>query len=257
MISLADHDQGDGINQLSTMGAQLVNVSNSTTNVRPSGAQARKKQQALIGTEWDVRITISENFPITNVIKAIKASKDAFLYVLVSGEEVGKAWQQNKQLDPFTGQEIAAYPHHHLCLVFHEPKTRDKVFTILQVPKTVSKYGTIRNPLYTYRGWVMHATKRQTKVDPDVTKLYETGTRPVDPDDDITRKKILNMVRKYGSPEDKVEFGIVPKGEEGHEMRQYLRQFKQDASRNKRKLDSIDRQLELLQRKKAALLAKE
>ena len=186
------------------MGRQLKNLSKTTTK-KKSGAQVRREQRAARDTEWDIRFNVSNNDP--KDIVEIAKNATGITYVLISGEELGNAWQEQKMLEiGQTGQAMTGkepYLHHHMCLVLHHPTSREHVATMFGLKGRF--YCTPRNRSYTYMGWKIHAMKPQTKTDQTRLRLYEAGNIPSDPITDRTRSQVGYMIKKYGTQDMKSE----------------------------------------------------
>lgn len=177
-----------------------------TSIKRPSGAKQRTNQRNRHGTEWDIRVTMTKVYTTDMLVNALKDAQAHILYYLVSGAELGKAREEENQLDLIKGTRIPDYVHHHVCLVLHQDTSYGAVMDMLRISHRTPRYAVIRDNHYTYTGWVLHAIKPMTKVDPNVTKVVEWGTRPMDGNDLLTRQKIGYIAKMYGSDETKKDF---------------------------------------------------
>ncbi len=239
------------------MGKQLEALANaSTTYHQKGGAQKKREQQLRVGTEWDIRLTTDKDYTLDRIKKCLGQNEHLVLWYLIGGAECGKAWQERLVIDPFTGQPIFDYVHHHICLIFHEPKTFDFVGQMFETKYRNGKYMVVRNPKHTYTGWVLHATKPKTKINPDDPHgrvVREYGTRPMDPNDEETRSQIIRMVQHYGDNTTKLEYGIAPRGDDGHELRKRKRLLATPMIRRTRRRKCIEKMqaaIDALQREK-------
>lgn len=190
---------------------------------RMSGAQQRKQQTARIGKEWDVRVTLTDTYTTGDVSKCVQDAKRSLLWCLVGGAERGHSKQEAREGVPISfdedGTAVFDHDHHHLCLVFYQDHTYDQVLSMLHKKRGEGIYAVVRNPVYTYAGWKIHATKPQTKIVETERVVTEFGTMPIDEDTDENRGKILYMVKKYGDDETKVKHGIFPRSVYGKAMK--------------------------------------
>lgn len=221
------------------MGKGLENKIKNTFTHR-SGAEQRKRQAAQVGKEWDIRITVDEDYTVDWVIEKLDASSDKILWYLMGGEELGKARAQKEEVDPYTLEAVLPYKHHHLCLVLHEDTSYRSVCKMIGAIHRVGKYVALRDPKYTYAGWIIHATKINTKTDKGKRMVKERGTRPVDVDNEENEKKIRYMIQKYGDTEAKLSIGIVPRcAKDVRERKKRERAEQRLNMKKKQKLDKL------------------
>lgn len=205
-----------------------------------SGAEQRKKQAAQHGKEWDIRVTIDEDYTAKLLIKKLDDASDKILWYLVGGEELGKAREQAKEVDPYTLEAVLPYAHHHVCLILKDEASYRGVCKMLGTIHRVGKYVALRDPSYTYAGWIIHATKIKTKTDETKRQVKEYGTRPVDIDNEENERKIRYMIQKYGDTEAKLSIGIVPRcATEVRNKKRKERQDQRDRLKKKQKLDKL------------------
>lgn len=225
------------------MGRQLQNLSKTTTK-KKSGAQSRHEQRAARDTEWDIRFNVSNNDP--KDIVEIAKNATGITYVLISGEELGNAWQEQKMLE--LGQTMPGkepYLHHHMCLVLHHPTNREHVAAMFGLKGRF--YCTPRNRSYTYMGWKIHAMKPQTKTDRTRLRLYEAGNIPSDPITDKTRSQVEYMIKKYGTQDMKSEMR-AGKNDLKNEEKKRKHEVKEKEKRLN-KIRKLESQLEALRNK--------
>lgn len=235
------------------MGAGLKNATKNEYK-KGSGASYVRKQNERRGTEWDIRLTTNESYTEEDIVNSVKRNKKKILWCLVGGAERGTAWEEKNQVDIMTLQKIAPYEHHHVCLVLHKEASYADVCDMFGTKYRNGKYVVVRDKRYTYKGWIVHATKIATKIDPTCRQVMEYGTRPVDADTQENRRKIRSIVRKYGDNHDKLSIGIIPLDET--DIRNALkekRDEKKEQMSRKRKIEEIEGKIEDLLVKKKTL----
>lgn len=233
-----------------TMGKGLENKKTITSKHR-SGAEQRKKQGEARSNEWDIRVTVCSEMTIEDVVQKLHKYDDKILYCLVGGEELGKAWQQKKEVDPYTLEEIEDYKHHHVCLVLYEETSYKEVCRMIGMEHRIGKYVVPRNKSYTYAGWVIHATKTKTKTDPGERQVKEWGTRPIDDSTDENKKRIRYMIMKYGDTEAKLTIGIVPRA--AKKLREQLKRERSEQRDERKKASKKQKTIERLKKQLAEL----
>lgn len=236
------------------MGHGLENKIKNTGRPQLSGWEKRQKRDAMRGKEWDIRVTVDEDYTAEHVIKKLDEQKEKILWYLVGGAELGIAKEQKGDKDPHTLDAVLPYEHHHICLVLNEETNYQGVGTLLGTMHRIGKYIAVRDPKHTYAGWIIHATKTKTKVDQEKRQIKEYGTRPIDEDTEENERKIRYMVRKYGDTEAKLQIGIVPRAAKAiREKRKYERQEQRVANKKKQKIDQLRKNKEAIDRQLAEL----
>lgn len=155
-----------------------------------------KQRQLRMTTEWDVRLDVSNELPVEEIIDNAKKLKDDVLYVLVSGVE-----RPDKLEDGVVTKKFGASDgeHVHVCLVLLEPKVRQDVLKMLRGPrKRGDEYAAPRNAKFAYAGWVIHHAKPTWKIPGEPPIRYEHGTLPMDPLTIEWSIKINAMLKKFG-----------------------------------------------------------
>lgn len=135
----------------------------------------------LPAREWDCRFNVPTDQDLQNLLTQIKAQRDAgkYRYILVSGVEIGeKHWQTDYKIK-----------HVHVAMIFLNNVTKSSILKNLNVRKGLGYYISARNKDLPYSGWIKHHTKRETKVDPEITQLLEYGECPKDKD--VPTKSII------------------------------------------------------------------
>ena len=156
-----------------------------------------KQRQLRMTTEWDVRLDVSDELPVEEIIDNCKKIKDDVLYVLVSGVE-----RADKKEDLQAGgfKNLGSDNEHvHLCLVLLEPKVRQDVLKMLRGPrKRGDEYAAPRSSKFAYAGWVIHHAKPDWKLPGEPPIKFEHGTLPMDPLTIEWSIKINAMLKKFG-----------------------------------------------------------
>lgn len=161
----------------------------------PQSTKQYRKTDA-ISTEWDVGLTLPEDYqPEVDRILMSIASMDV-AYVLVGGVEfvmpkLGLAdlkFQLKK-----SGDTVGNY-HVHIALIFKEDKTRDEVLSALGRHASEHRnYCAVRNAKYPYITWKYHHIKPEGKLTDPI--LLERGTLP---DDDILDPETCETIKRLG-----------------------------------------------------------
>lgn len=125
-----------------------------------------------VDREWDARFNVPTEDDLDQLLFAVKEQWDMgkFRYILVSGVEVGTRPFQNDYL----------LKHVHLCMVYNNRVSKASILKNLRIREGNGYYLVPRNRALPYAGWKTHHTKPETKVDPDKTILFESGTLPTD-----------------------------------------------------------------------------
>nr|QTE03424.1 MAG: replication-associated protein [Phoenicurus auroreus CRESS-DNA-virus sp.] len=156
-----------------------------------------KQRQVRLATEWDVRLDVSDQLPVEDILGRIRGHLDGFLFIAVSGIE--------KPDTDFPGKEgtVNQYgsngEHVHLCVVLLEPKVRADVLKLLRGPRKLGdEYCAPRNAKFSYAGWIIHHAKPEWKIPSEPPLRFEYGTLPMDPLTIEWALKISAVLKKYG-----------------------------------------------------------
>lgn len=154
-------------------------------------------------TEWDLRFDV-DGVGITpeTIINNIKANRDKFLYVIVSGVEMGRS-RTDRPIENCWITKSATMHVHVGCILNHVLNRLD-VLKLFRPYKAAGEYCMPRKQDFPYIGMVVHHKKMDTKMDPTSRCLYESGTLPMDNigDDEIV-KRVRGVLFNYGTPEDR------------------------------------------------------
>lgn len=165
-----------------------------------------KERQERLATEWDVRLDISENLPVEDVLSHIRDHLDELLFVLVSGvempdKELGEQQPHGTVWKNPVGSSVSKEHHVHLCIVLLVPVKRADVLRMLRGPRKLGdEYCAPRNPKFTYGGWYIHHAKPGFKLDGEPLVRFEHGTLPMDPVTTDSAMKIRSLQKKWGTP---------------------------------------------------------
>ncbi len=161
---------------------------------KKQGSDAGKKKERKVrsSTEWDIRIDVTTEYA-DEIVDRLRGGVGPATYVLVSGIE------QPDNADVTWGSRGL---HVHIALVSEYPLRRDQALALIRgpTPKT-EEYAVPRNTKYTYAGWYLHHTKIDWKLVKEKTIRYEYGILPNDPTDEVTKKKIQTIFKKFGRDE--------------------------------------------------------
>jgi hypothetical protein len=156
-----------------------------------------KQRASRCALEWDVRLDVSDDLKVEDIINNIKSFEDGILYVLVSGVEAPEPAPAGERVQLSRSDS----EHVHLCLILHTPLQRLDVLRLLRGPRKLGgEYCAPRNPKFSYIGWVIHHTKLEAKIPGEPPKWYEYGTLPMDPLTTEWSLAIDRMVKKYKCP---------------------------------------------------------
>ena len=231
------------------MGAGLKNKAGNFWASK-SGAQKRKEAKERCDNEWDIRVTIREDYTVSKLMKKLHKNEDKIRWYLIAGEEIGMAEQEKGTTDPDTGKEIKKYPHHHVGLVLKDETMRSDVLKM--VGKTIGEgvYAMPRDRTKTYEGWVIHHTKEKTKSNPEERIVKEWGTRPVDYPSEENHKKTKAMAIKYGDIQTKIHYGTMPRGAKRE------REEQKEENKRKRLKKANEEQIEKYRKKIRVLMSR-
>lgn len=171
--------------------------------------------------EWDARFNVPTDDDLTTLLDFVKSETTSgkFRYVLVSGVEVGQRPYQTDYL----------IRHVHLCLVYNNRVSKSSILKNLGIKQGNGYYLVPRNKALLYSGWRNHHTKTETKIDSDVTVLFEYGTIPEDrgtENQSIVKRSDNEKKRKLD--EIIVEMkDLIDKGEEEEAFRKFPRNYLQ------------------------------
>lgn len=169
--------------------------------------------------EWDARFNVPTDDDLAILISAIKseASAGKYKYCLVSGVEIGDR--------PFHTDYLIK--HVHCAFVFNNRVSKASILKNLTIKQGNGYYLVPRNRNYPYKGWKVHHTKKETKVNPEELFLYEYGTLPTDksaPEAQVVKRSELEKKRKLD--EIIVEMkDLIEKGEEDAAFKKFPRNY--------------------------------
>ena len=198
-----------------------------------------KQRQERLATEWDVRLDISSDLTVDDIVSRIRDHLDEYLYVLCSGIErpdvqPTQGCATATQVGPWTGganQYGSVGDHVHVCVVLLAPLKRIDVLKMLRGPRKLGdEYCAPRNPKFTYAGWFIHHAKLGFKIDGEPGIRFEHGTLPMDPLTTDSAMKIKSLQRKWGTDTTAARFKM------------YLDLLERDAI--KRKIEQLQMSLE-------------
>lgn len=172
-------------------------------------AKASNQQRASrCDTEWDIRLDISEELPVSDIINRLKDADGDIAFALVSGVERPDVQREHQgcategsQWEPLKNKYGSTGDHVHVCLVLYIPKQRSDVLKMVRGPRKLGEeYAAPRNRKFAYAGWVIHHAKPSYKLDGEPDIKYERGTLPMDPFTSEWALKIKGILAKWGSP---------------------------------------------------------
>lgn len=141
-------------------------------------------------TEWDVRLDVSTELPVEEIVNNLKQQEETLLYALVSGVE--------KPDINTPGPAKANEDHVHLAIIMLNPCKRKDVLQLCRGQrKRGDEYCVPRNPKFTYAGWVGHHAKIAWKLDGEPGIRYESGVLPMDAFTDEVAANVVKMIQKY------------------------------------------------------------
>lgn len=158
-------------------------------------AATRGHRQAL---EWDGSIVIDEPGKVDILLKMFNRDEvlEQCTYLMVSGVEYS--------VKP--GMTTTDNYHIHFGIILKELKSRNQLIRLLRKDEEWQKlYLTPRKTQFTYKGWKLHHAKKDTKVDMEEQLVFEYGQLPKDDCTVENLSQIINMIKKYGRPEDRAK----------------------------------------------------
>ena len=120
------------------------------------------------GKEWDLRIDITDEWTIVDIIERLQCNKEAFTYLLVGGLEFGTA-KLDRPVNNKWQSEIPE-PHVHIAIISKNIITRQMALEFVRPHKTGGEYCKPRDQSQTYIGWLFITLNQQLNL--QVIKFY-------------------------------------------------------------------------------------